>query len=65
VLTSDIEEATRAVANIGKVNRAGCRQRFEERFTSDVMSAQYLRMYQALLRQEGQAIPASNGVRIV
>jgi glycosyltransferase involved in cell wall biosynthesis len=65
VLTSDVEGATKAVANIGKVSRAGCRQRFEERFTSDVMSAQYLRMYQTLLRQEGEAIPASSGVRIV
>jgi glycosyltransferase involved in cell wall biosynthesis len=65
LLTSDIEGATRAVANIGKVSRAGCRQRFEERFTSDVMSSQYMRMYQSLLRQEGEAIPASRGVPIV
>jgi glycosyltransferase involved in cell wall biosynthesis len=65
LLTSDIEGATKAVANIGTVSRSGCRQRFEERFTSEVMSAQYLRMYQALLRQEGEGIRESSGVRIV
>lgn len=63
-LTADIDGATKAVAEIETIDRAGCRRRFEERFTSDVMSAQYLRMYQALLRPEGQAIPASSGVPI-
>ncbi|HST11863.1 MAG TPA: glycosyltransferase, partial [Terriglobales bacterium] len=63
-LTADIDGAAKAVVEIGTIDRAGCRRRFEERFTSDVMSAQYLRMYQALLRQEGEAIPASSGVPI-
>src|SRR6476646_3766419 len=65
LLTSDIDGATRAVANIGSVSRSGCRQQFEERFTSEVMCSQYLRMYHALLRQQGEGIRESSGVRIV
>jgi len=64
-LVSDVDSAVRAVRDIDAIDRAGCRQRFEERFTSDLMSVQYLRMYEELLRQKGEAIPTSSGVPIV
>ena len=62
LLTSDIDGAAKAVANIGTVSRSGCRQRFEERFTSEAMCSQYLRMYHALLRQEGEGIGGRVGL---
>jgi glycosyltransferase involved in cell wall biosynthesis len=65
LLPTDIDSAAKAVGEVGRIDRRGCRQRFEERFTADLMSAQYLRMYQGLLRQEGEAIATSSGVPIV
>jgi len=64
-LCADVDSAVTSVGEVGRIDRNGCRQRFEERFTADLMSAQYLRMYQGLLRQEGEAIPTSSGVPIV
>jgi len=64
LLASDIDSACRAVMELPNFCRARCRRRFEERFTSDVMCSQYLRMYQSLLRQEGEAIPETRGVPI-
>jgi glycosyltransferase involved in cell wall biosynthesis len=64
VLASDVDSASRAVVSLSRIDRATCRRRFEDRFTSDVMCAQYLRMYQSLLRQEGEMIPETSGVPI-
>ena len=64
-LVADRDEAARAVKEIGFLDRALCRRRFEERFSAKTMSTQYVRMYQALLPQAGAAIPTSSGVPIV
>jgi glycosyltransferase involved in cell wall biosynthesis len=64
LLTSDVDSACKAVLEVSKVDRAGCRRRFEERFTAEVMCSQYLHMYQSLLRQEGDRIPQRSGVHI-
>ena len=64
-LVSDVDSAARAAMQISRtIDRATCRRRFEERFTSDVMCSQYLKMYQALLRQEGETIAERSGVPI-
>ena len=64
LVASDVESASRAVLEVSKVDRTICRHRFEERFTSDEMCAQYLKMYQALLRQEGETVAETSGVPI-
>jgi hypothetical protein len=53
-----------AIQNIGSIDRTVCRQQFEERFTAYDMSSNYLRLYQALVRQGGEIIPAQSGVPI-
>jgi len=47
-----------------RFDRARCRRCFEERFTSKMMCSQYLRMYQSLVRQEGETIAETSGVPI-
>jgi glycosyltransferase involved in cell wall biosynthesis len=64
LLASDIDSASKAVMELQQFNRVRCRRRFEERFTSDVMCSQYLRMYQSLVRQEGETIAEESGVPI-
>jgi glycosyltransferase involved in cell wall biosynthesis len=64
-LVADRDEAASAVQEIGYLDRALCRRRFEERFSAKTMSTQYVRMYQALLPQAGAAISTSSGVPIV
>ena len=63
-VVSDEDGAIAAIQNIERIDRALCRKQFEERFTSRHMSAGYTALYEALLRQEGQAITASSGVPI-
>jgi glycosyltransferase involved in cell wall biosynthesis len=60
----DIESAVDAIQRIDSIDRATCRRRFEERFTASLMSSQYLHLYETILRQKGEVIPASNGVPI-
>jgi glycosyltransferase involved in cell wall biosynthesis len=43
------EEAVRAARNIGTIDRAGCRNAFDRRFTVTHMANNYLRTYQKLL----------------
>lgn len=64
LIVPDADAAVDAVNRIGSIDRAICRRRFEQRFTSRQMCSQYLRLYQALVRQEGGAVPASSGVPI-
>ena len=65
LLTSGIDEAVEAVRNIDRIDRATCRQRFDERFTATRMGQEYLCMYEALLRQQhGEALSTSDGVPI-
>jgi glycosyltransferase involved in cell wall biosynthesis len=44
-----VDEAIKAVENIGAVDRAACRSVFEQRFSSVRMTEDYLKHYQALL----------------
>ncbi|MGI6456512.1 MAG: glycosyltransferase family 4 protein [bacterium] len=43
------EEAGAAVRKIDTISRAGCRERFEKRFSSRVMAENYLNLYQSLI----------------
>lgn len=44
-----IEEAVQGVGRALELSRAGCRQRFEERFSVERMANDYLQLYQAVL----------------
>ena len=44
------EEAGAAVRKIDTISRAGCRERFEKRFSSRVMAENYLNLYQSTYR---------------
>lgn len=48
-MVDGVDEAVRAVANIGDLNRAGCRRAFEQRFTAARMTDDYLAVYERLL----------------
>ncbi|HSD85967.1 MAG TPA: glycosyltransferase, partial [Kofleriaceae bacterium] len=47
----DIEGSVEAVARSASLSRAGCRARFEERFTAARMAEQYVAAYRRLLEQ--------------
>jgi glycosyltransferase involved in cell wall biosynthesis len=50
-LVDSVEEAVRAVGCIAELSRRVCRQAFEERFTAERMTRDYLRVYQRLILQ--------------
>ncbi len=52
-LIGSIEEGCEAVAKVGAISRAGCRQRAEQHFSADVVIARYIDLYQRL--QAGRA----------
>jgi len=63
-IVEDVDGAVEAVKQIDLIDRRACRRRFEERFTAKLMSSNYVRMYESLVRGEGETVQASNGVSI-
>jgi len=63
-LVENAEGAVEATQKLDSFDRAACRRRFEERFTARRMSLQYLRLYERLVRSQGEPIQASSGVPI-
>ena len=53
-LVNNVDEAVKAVANIGRIDRRACRQRVEENFTIDCMVRGYEKVYEEILRREQQ-----------
>lgn len=51
-IVEDVEQAVRAVEQVPFLSRKRCREIFEERFTSKRMTADYLEIYQKLLREK-------------
>jgi glycosyltransferase involved in cell wall biosynthesis len=49
LIVDGVDEAVGAVANIGDLDRAGCRREFEQRFTAARMTDDYLAVYDRLL----------------
>jgi glycosyltransferase involved in cell wall biosynthesis len=56
-LVRDIRSAVRAVQRIDEVQRTGCRQWVEERFSSQRMVRQYLRVYEGTLDGHIAGVP--------
>ena len=50
-VVSDQEAAVRAACRIHEIDRRGCRENFEKRFTATRMAGDYLRIYQKLIDQ--------------
>ncbi len=53
-IVSGVNEAVAAVNRIGMISRRGCRQVFEERFTSSAMASGYLEVYHRLVDERLQ-----------
>jgi glycosyltransferase involved in cell wall biosynthesis len=53
-IVRDVDEAVRAVAEVGRLSRAGCRRHFEESFTAQRMAADYLALYHQLMAEAGR-----------
>jgi glycosyltransferase involved in cell wall biosynthesis len=53
-VVDDEAEAIQAIGQLGKLDRRKVRARFEERFTSGRMAAEYVRHYEALTRAKPQ-----------
>lgn len=51
-VVESIEEAVRAVAQVERIHRAGCRRYFEQRFTVSRMARDYLDAYRRLVSEE-------------
>lgn len=48
-IVDNIEEATAAAIQVGSIDRRACRDDFEERFTSERMARDYLRVYEQVI----------------
>jgi len=55
LIASGIDDLVRAAAQIGKLSRQACREVFEKRFTSEVMAANYERVYYRLIDERRNA----------
>ena len=53
------DSALAAVCEIGNLNRARCRQIFEERFSVESMAREYVRIYESIIREKKQFEPSS------
>jgi len=60
-LVRDVKTGAKAVERIGKIDRAQCRQRFEERFTLTRMTQDYLAIYDRMVRGVPQPVLPTEG----
>ena len=64
LVVRDQVEAVEAVARIEKIDRQGCRDYFEQRFTSRRMAADYLAIYERIAGKNPEPVRISDGVRV-
>ena len=61
-IVDSIEEAVRAARDAAGLDRRACRRRFDQRFTADLMAANYLAVYQRLIHRAAEPLKeVSNG----
>ena len=48
-VVDNIEQAVEAVNNISRISRHNCRKSFEQRFTSEVMTIEYVKIYEQVI----------------
>ena len=63
-VVGDLKCAAEAVARIDTVDRLGCRQYFEQHFTSKRMAADYLAIYERIAGENLKPVRISDGVRV-
>jgi glycosyltransferase involved in cell wall biosynthesis len=49
-IVDTLDQAVEAVNNISRINRQTCRKSFEQRFTSEIMTAEYVKVYRQILQ---------------
>ena len=54
LIVDDVDGAVGAVEEVGTLDRAAVRRRFEERFSADRMASDYVRAYEMLLEERGR-----------
>ncbi len=66
-VVNDIEQAVEAVGRVRELNRAGCRDVFEKRFTSSRMASDYVSAYMRLadLRMQVAQQPSEPSLQVV
>jgi glycosyltransferase involved in cell wall biosynthesis len=63
-VVDDVEQAVKAVEKLPNINRKGCRETFEERFTARRMASDYLEIYeQEICRYDAE--PSTDQARAV
>ena len=62
-IVGSVDEAVEALPALLAIDRAGCRRRFEQRFTSERMAGNYLQAYASVLGHADvePLMEASNG----
>ena len=61
-IVSDIESAVAAVEHVSKLDRKKIRRHFEQRFTSNRMTVDYLRIYERLANRKKAPLAVRDGV---
>jgi glycosyltransferase involved in cell wall biosynthesis len=61
-ITEDIGEMAATVDQLGRINRARCRQAFDERFTVERMVHDYVRIYEELIAEQQDEVTADGQV---
>jgi glycosyltransferase involved in cell wall biosynthesis len=64
LLVEDVESAVSAVKHVVNINRAECRQRFEQQFSAPRMASDYLAIYEGLIRKEASVVAFNDGVSV-
>ena len=50
-LCKDEREMVQSVRHIGEIDRIQCRQAFEERFTAERMTKEYVQLYEQMIQE--------------
>lgn len=60
-IVRNVAGAVTALRNLDDIDRAACRQRFDERFTASRMATDYLNIYSRITNGEPAPLPLANG----
>jgi glycosyltransferase involved in cell wall biosynthesis len=61
-IVHNAEEAAQAVQNVSSIDRAGCYERFRQRFSAERMTNDYVAVYRRLLEDNPEALSLLGGV---
>src|SRR5438552_1074455 len=61
-IVPDASAAVEALKNIANLDRSRCRKSFEQRFTANRMTRDYLKIYERILSRDSESVALSDGV---